>query len=66
VAQDIRPDADSEVSKKIFLPRARISDLESAAVTGGTAFAGEADAAVLPYERKLTVSITTIAVIASF
>jgi hypothetical protein len=58
----MRPDADNEGSKNIFLPRTPRADGLPEATIGGE----EADAAILTFTRKLTPSVTTIAIIPSF
>jgi hypothetical protein len=61
----MRPDADSEVSKKIFRPRALRAEALTvdASVSVEEAYTG---AAVLPFETKIAASITKTAKIANF
>jgi hypothetical protein len=58
----MRPDADNEGSKNIFLPRTPRADGLSEATVGRE----EADAAILTFARKLAPRVTTIAIKPSF
>jgi hypothetical protein len=58
----MRPDADNEGSRNIFLPRTPRADGLPEATTGGE----KADAAILTFARKLTPKVTIIAILLSF